>query len=73
MIERIGSWLAGLGVQLVAWFDRLDGWVQFVIVAAIALLVVTAMHLDELKREREWHQFRLWLESQRRALKGMKL
>ena len=67
MIERIGSWLAGLGVQLLAWFDAQSAGVQFLIVLAIALLVVAATHLDDLKREREWRLFRLWLEARRRA------
>ena len=67
MIERFGSWLGSLGVQVMAWFDRQPGGVQFVIIAVIALLVVGAAHLDELKRERQWRLFRLWLDERRRA------
>lgn len=72
MAERIGHWLAGVGMQVMAWFDAQPGGVQFLLVVVIALLMVGAAHLDELKRAREWREFRLWRESQRRPLRGMK-
>ena len=72
MLERLGHWLAGLGVQAVTWFNRRPGGVQFLIVVVLVLLVVGVAHFDELKREREWRLFRLWRESQHRPLKGMK-
>lgn len=68
MIERIGSWLGHHISQGMAWFDAQRDGVQFLIVLAIALLAVGVAHVDELKREREWRLFRLWLEERRRAM-----
>jgi len=68
VLERLGHWLAGLGVQVVTWFNRRPGGVQFLIVVVLVLLVVGVAHFDELKREREWRLFRLWLEERRRAM-----
>ena len=68
MIDRVATWTGEQFARLMAWFDHLDGWVQFAIVIVIALLVVGAAHVDELKREREWRLFRLWLEHRQRAM-----
>jgi hypothetical protein len=72
MAERLITWLSRAAREALAWFDGLDGWVQFVVIVCAALIGVALTHLDELAREREWHEFRCWREQQRRPLKGMK-
>lgn len=72
MIDRLASWVGYQFSQLMAWFDHLDGWLQFVIIVCVALAFVVLAHLDDLARAREWHEFRCWRESQHRPLKGMK-
>jgi uncharacterized protein (DUF983 family) len=72
VIDRVATWLGGLTQQALAWFDHLDGWLQFVIVIVAALVTVALMHVDDLARAREWHEFKCWQEQQRRSLKGMK-
>lgn len=72
MIDRVATWTGEQFARFMAWFDGLEGWVQFVIIVCIALAGVALTHLDGLAREREWHEFKRWRESQRRTLKGMK-
>ena len=72
MIDRVATWTGEQVARLMAWFDHLDGWLQFVIVTVIALAILALMHLDELARAREWHEFKCWQKQQRRTLKGMK-
>jgi hypothetical protein len=67
VIDRLGLWIGQHLKAALAWFEHLPGGVQFLIVIVVALLVVAAAHLDELKRERQWRLFRLWLERRRRA------
>jgi hypothetical protein len=67
MAERLITWLSRSAREALAWFDGLDGWLQFVVIVCVALVVVGAAHLDDLKRDREWRLFRLWLEERRRA------
>ena len=72
MIDRVATWTGEQFARLMAWFEHLDGWVQFLMIICVALVFVALMHLDELARAREWHEFKCWRESQRRPLKGMK-
>ena len=67
MIDRVATWTGEQFARLMAWFEHLDGWLQFVIIVCVALVIVGLTHLDDLAREREWRQFRLWLERRRRA------
>jgi hypothetical protein len=68
MIDRLASWVGYQFSQAIAWYEHLGNGLQFLIAIVIALLVVGAAHVDELKREREWRLFRLWLEHRQRAM-----
>jgi hypothetical protein len=68
MLDRILTWLSQWTAAAIAFFDHLPRWLQFLLVTVTALAVVAGLHLDDLAREREWRQFRLWRERRRRAL-----
>ena len=71
--HRAGLWLGHQVAVGMAWFDGLPGWLQLTLVIAVLLVVCAAMHVDDLRREREWRAFRRWLERQKPGLRGMKL
>jgi hypothetical protein len=66
VIERALSWLSDSTTAALAFFDHLPRWVQVAIVAVVCIAVVAGMHFDELKRERDWCEFRRWQRWRRR-------
>lgn len=70
MLERFGSWVARRISAAVVWFDHRPGWLQLLLVLAIVAAIVALTHCDELRRARDWAEFRAWQRSRRRPLKG---
>jgi hypothetical protein len=67
MLERFGSWLVKAIPAAVAWFDHRPGWLQGILALAAVAVFVVLTHCDELRRAREWAEFRAWQERRRRA------
>jgi hypothetical protein len=68
VLDRLLTWLSQWTAAAIAFFDHLPRWMQVLVVTVAALAIVAGLHLDDLAREREWRQFRLWRERRRRAL-----
>jgi hypothetical protein len=64
--DRLLTLLSHWTAAALAWFDHLPRWVQIAIVAVVCIAVFAGMHFDELKRERDWCEFRRWQRWRRR-------
>ena len=67
-------WLGHQVALCRAWFDHRPGWLQLVMVLALIAAIVALTHCDELRRAREWSEFKAWQERRQRAakLKGVR-
>jgi hypothetical protein len=66
VIERVGAWIGHRVSQGMAWFDGLPDGVQLLVVILVLIAIAALLHLDELKRERDWCEFRRWQRWRRR-------
>jgi hypothetical protein len=65
-LDRLLTWVSDSTAAALTWFDDLPFWLRALALILIAVACFAGMHFDELKRERDWCEFRRWQRWRRR-------